>query len=225
MIKNKRAIYFSESFFWAEPHKNPRGANTSFNIIQNQGFFPPTESYKSCQSSHFGQLCSVKSTKPQLCNTSLLASRCVQSLSLSLSKTEIQIWVFVRLINQVTVCVCVLFWVFRDGKVEESHSSQPVLQGPQEWHQETSQAPPYLHQRGTFSFSLCWVFDSQYFYAKKAYVFYVIKLWVQMDPKFLRNQRYARKHNNKSAEGASEEEQMNGQAKKKESEMEIVFLF
>lgn len=47
-----------------------------------------------------------------------------------------------------------------------------------------------------------------------------------MDPKFLRNQRYARKHNNKSAEGASEEEQMNGQAKKKkESEMEIVFLF
>ncbi|KAK6161022.1 hypothetical protein DH2020_004403 [Rehmannia glutinosa] len=27
-----------------------------------------------------------------------------------------------------------------------------------------------------------------------------------MDPKFLRNQRYARKHNNKSGEGASEEE-------------------
>lgn len=100
------------------------------------------------------------------------------NLSLSLSKTEIRIWVFVRLINQVTVFVCVLFWVFRDGKVEESHSSQPVLQGPQEWHQETPQAPPYLHQRGTFSFSLCWVFDSQYFYAKKAYVFYVIKLWV-----------------------------------------------
>ncbi|KAK6138790.1 hypothetical protein DH2020_027467 [Rehmannia glutinosa] len=27
-----------------------------------------------------------------------------------------------------------------------------------------------------------------------------------MDPKFLRNQRYARKHNKKSGEGASEEE-------------------
>nr|GMD84709.1 hypothetical protein Iba_chr14aCG17300 [Ipomoea batatas] len=35
----------------------------------------------------------------------------------------------------------------RNGEVEEPHSSQPVLQGPQKWHQEAQKAPPYLHQR------------------------------------------------------------------------------
>jgi hypothetical protein len=37
---------------------------------------------------------------------------------------------------------------FRDGEVEESHRSQPVLQGPQKWHQEAKEAPPHFHQRG-----------------------------------------------------------------------------
>ncbi|KAI4324161.1 hypothetical protein L6164_023721 [Bauhinia variegata] len=35
----------------------------------------------------------------------------------------------------------------RDGQVEEPHSAQPVLQGSQEWHQETKEAPPHFHQR------------------------------------------------------------------------------
>ena len=35
---------------------------------------------------------------------------------------------------------------------------------------------------------------------------FVSWICLQMDPKFLRNQRYAKKHNNKSGETASEEE-------------------
>ncbi|KAL9325615.1 hypothetical protein ACSQ67_006260 [Phaseolus vulgaris] len=34
-----------------------------------------------------------------------------------------------------------------DGKVEEPHRSQPVLQGPQEWHQKAKEASPHFHQR------------------------------------------------------------------------------
>lgn len=36
----------------------------------------------------------------------------------------------------------------RNGKVEEPHSTQPIVQGPQERHQEAPQAPPHFHQRG-----------------------------------------------------------------------------
>ncbi|KAG5559836.1 hypothetical protein RHGRI_003209 [Rhododendron griersonianum] len=67
----------------------------------------------------------------------------------------------------------------RDGEVEEPHGSQPVVQGSQERDQETQEAPSLFHQRGMF---------------------------FVMDPKFLRNQRYARKHNKKSGETATEEE-------------------
>jgi hypothetical protein len=93
----------------------------------------------------------------------------------------------------------------RDGEVEEPHGSQPVLQGAQERHQEAPQAPPHLHQRGTLFFFF-WVVIIHLFNHVIEEKKFVFELWVQMDPKFLRNQRYARKHNNKIAETASEEE-------------------
>jgi len=39
---------------------------------------------------------------------------------------------------------------FRYGEVEESHRSQPVLQGSQEWHQEAKETSPHFHQRGMY---------------------------------------------------------------------------
>ena len=58
----------------------------------------------------------------------------------------------------------------RDGKVEESHSTQSVLQGPQKRHQETQEASPHFHQRGIlfyvylFSGNLIVLFFKELFY-------------------------------------------------------------
>ncbi|KAG5240291.1 hypothetical protein IMY05_008G0089000 [Salix suchowensis] len=38
-------------------------------------------------------------------------------------------------------------FVIRDGQVKESHSTQPVPQSSPEWHQETQEASPHLHER------------------------------------------------------------------------------
>lgn len=36
----------------------------------------------------------------------------------------------------------------KNGEIEESHSTQPVPQGPQEWHQEAQAPSAHLHKRG-----------------------------------------------------------------------------
>jgi hypothetical protein len=48
----------------------------------------------------------------------------------------------------------VSFLSCRDGQVKESHSTQPVTQSSPKWHQETQEASPHLHERGTFPFFL-----------------------------------------------------------------------
>nr|POE57429.1 60s ribosomal protein l29-1 [Quercus suber] len=108
MIENKRAIYLSESLFWAEPHKNPRGPSSAPSKAQNP----------SCAT--------LLSLLPEMAKSK---NHTAHNQSYKAHKNGI--------------------------KKPRKHR--------------------HISTKG-------------------------------MDPKFLRNQRYARKHNNKSAEGASEEE-------------------
>ena len=55
----------------------------------------------------------------------------------------------------------------RNGQVEESHCSQPVLQSPQKWHQKASQTSSPLHQGG-IHFSIFLSFDS------------ILKFWIDL---------------------------------------------
>jgi large subunit ribosomal protein L29e len=64
----------------------------------------------------------------------------------------------------------------------------------------------HISTKGVLFFFFFWVVIIHLFNHVIEEKKFVFELWVQMDPKFLRNQRYARKHNNKIAETASEEE-------------------
>jgi len=75
-----------------------------------------------------------------------------------------------------------------NGQVEEPHNPQSRPQESQEWHQEAPFPEALFHKGGKFT-----PYDRS---ASKAAA--LTQFSLQMDPKFLRNQRFAKKHNKKA---------------------------
>jgi hypothetical protein len=76
-------------------------------------------------------------------NKTLIRFRLLQFLQISIS-----IFLIVPLYRFLSLCLL----NFRNGEVEESHRSQPVLQGSQKRNQKAKEASSHFNQRGMYSF-------------------------------------------------------------------------